>query len=376
MPGQTPNQYTETTKKGYGTRLMDSIKGILFGILLFAGAFVLLFWNEGRADLSILASTAVQTEAAQVDAALDGQLVAAAGTVKATGKVSEGKYLKPGDYLMVKRDAEMFAWIEESDSSSDTKVGGSEETTTTYTYKKGWTSSPADSSSFKIATGHENPNMSESAASFKAPGAVVGAYGLTISNLQLPSPEKIALNANNVFLSNGATLEGSEYIYIGSATFGSPKVGDARVSYRAVPAEVEGTVFGLASKGKIASYVDDEGTKLYRAFDRGFDASVAQLKTEHKTMTWILRAVGFLMMWIGLGAILAPFSVLLDVLPLLGHVSRTAVKLVTFVISIVLSLLTIWLSMLLHNIYAVGVVLAVLIIGIAIWFKSGKQKKA
>ena len=82
------------------------------------------------------------------------------------------------------------------------------------------------------------------------------------------------------------------------------------------------------------------------------------------------------MMWIGLGAILAPFSVLLDVLPLLGHVSRTAVKLVTFVISIVLSLLTIWLSMLLHNIYAVGVVLAVLIIGIAIWFKSGKQKKA
>ena len=41
--------YAETTTKGWTTRIGESIKGILFGIVLIGLSCMLLFWNEGRA---------------------------------------------------------------------------------------------------------------------------------------------------------------------------------------------------------------------------------------------------------------------------------------------------------------------------------------
>jgi len=42
------DQYTTTSHQSWFSRLGNSIKGILFGFILFLGAFPLLFWNEGR----------------------------------------------------------------------------------------------------------------------------------------------------------------------------------------------------------------------------------------------------------------------------------------------------------------------------------------
>lgn len=39
--------YTETTTQSWGSRLGDSLKGIIVGIILFIVSFPLLFWNEG-----------------------------------------------------------------------------------------------------------------------------------------------------------------------------------------------------------------------------------------------------------------------------------------------------------------------------------------
>ena len=41
--------YTETETISYGSRISSSFKGMIPGILMFLGAFPLLFWNEGRA---------------------------------------------------------------------------------------------------------------------------------------------------------------------------------------------------------------------------------------------------------------------------------------------------------------------------------------
>ena len=41
--------YTEVTRTGYGTRLKNSLGGVLIGILMFIGGTILLWWNEGRA---------------------------------------------------------------------------------------------------------------------------------------------------------------------------------------------------------------------------------------------------------------------------------------------------------------------------------------
>ena len=47
--GNANDTYTETETISYGSRISGSFKGMLPGILMFLGAFPLLFWNEGRA---------------------------------------------------------------------------------------------------------------------------------------------------------------------------------------------------------------------------------------------------------------------------------------------------------------------------------------
>jgi hypothetical protein len=41
--------YVETTTKSWGSRILQSIVGVLFGIVLILGTAALLFWNEGDA---------------------------------------------------------------------------------------------------------------------------------------------------------------------------------------------------------------------------------------------------------------------------------------------------------------------------------------
>jgi hypothetical protein len=43
------DHFTETSSQGFGSRLGSSLTGLLIGPLLFIGAIVLLWWNEGRA---------------------------------------------------------------------------------------------------------------------------------------------------------------------------------------------------------------------------------------------------------------------------------------------------------------------------------------
>jgi hypothetical protein len=42
------DSYSESTTESWGSRLMGSIKGVAFGLLLFFAAFFVLWWNEGR----------------------------------------------------------------------------------------------------------------------------------------------------------------------------------------------------------------------------------------------------------------------------------------------------------------------------------------
>ena len=45
------DQFTSVEEKGLGTNLIDSIKGVAVGGLLFICSFVVLWMNEGRVDL-------------------------------------------------------------------------------------------------------------------------------------------------------------------------------------------------------------------------------------------------------------------------------------------------------------------------------------
>ena len=104
---------------------MNSIKGVLFGIILFAGSFLLLFWNEGRVDVSQIAKTAIEISAESVtsDAALNNIFVSITGAVSSQETIGDGMFLKPDAFLIVERKAEMYAWVEHESSQSRTNTG-------------------------------------------------------------------------------------------------------------------------------------------------------------------------------------------------------------------------------------------------------------
>lgn len=373
-----PDTFTNTTvtNKGWGSRLGSSLKGILFGLILFFGSFVLLYWNEGRVDVSKFAVDAIEIESVAVDSFADGELVAASGPLTIEGQLQD-EYLQPGDYVLLRRNVEMYAWVEESESESDTNLGGSETTTTTYTYEKQWVSSVPDSSDFKEKTGHENPPKAIDDKDYRVKSGKIGVYKITDMNkVALPGTEAIALTEENAIVPLDFELIEETYLYNGF-DYTDPDVGDLRISYEVLEPNDSALIFGQLKGDSIGPYFGKKDLSLYRIFYNSTkESAVEQMHSEYTMISWILRVVGFLMMFIGLSMLLAPLKVLMDVIPIFGKVTGGVIGLISFLVALVLSIITIIISMILHSVIALVVVL-VIAAGITFYiFQKRKNKPA
>lgn len=61
-------------------------------------------------------------------------------------------------------------------------------------------------------------------------------------------------------------------------------------------------------------------------------------------MAWLLRAAGFLLMWLGFGLTLNPLRVLADLLPFLGRVVGAVGRMLSFLLAAILSVVVIVIS--------------------------------
>ena len=375
-----PDQFTVTATTGYGNRIVNSIKGVVVGFILFIVSFGLLYWNEGRVDLSNIAKTAVEINSATVSAesALNGKLISTTGVVNSNEVIGDNLFLKADKFIAAERKVETYAWVEHEETKSKTNIGGSETTETTYTYRKEWTEMPKSSESFRHPEGHENPQKSLDSYTNKATAATIGVYNFEPSSVILPDFAKVQLNEQNTILSQGAILANDSYVFIRkseSGVFENPQVGDLRLSYSALRPGFNGTIFGKLSGSRIDSYFDQDGNHLYQLFVGTREEGIATLHSEYTKMTWILRLVGFLLMWFGLSALFGPISVLLDILPIFGALSRSLIGIITFVVSLILTMVTILVSMLVHNLVALIISLVITIGAIIAFFIFMKKKK-
>jgi hypothetical protein len=369
------DSYTEVTEQGFLSRLIGSIVGVFIGFLLFLGSFALIYFNEGRIDASNIAKGAVTLAPANVDASANGKLVALTGALTTDGLTSDNMFLRPGPYVAVQRKVEMYAWDEDSSTSSSSNVGGSSTNKTTYTYKRDWVTHPGTTSSFKVPQGHENPSLPFEDQLTRARSAKIGAYGIDLSSIDVSGTTPIALNASNTTLGQGAVLAGN-YVFVGKGSAQAPQVGDVRVSYSALASGVSATVFGKLDGATVTAYVDRNNSRLFRVFPGTRDEAVGTLSSEYQTLTWILRGVGFLMMWIGLTMLFGPFTTLLDFIPLFGMVGRTLVGVIAFPIALVLSAVTILVSMVLHNVVVLLLVAVATIAGFIFLPRALKGRRA
>src|SRR5580692_3300175 len=137
------DSYTEFGGRSWGSRLIESIKGVLFGLVMFIVAFPVLFWNEGRAvqtakSLEEGASEVVSVTADSVENTNEGKLVYVTGDATTTETLSDPEFGVTVSALKLQRVAEMYQWKESRNSHSEKKIGGGETTVTSYKYEKVW----------------------------------------------------------------------------------------------------------------------------------------------------------------------------------------------------------------------------------------------
>lgn len=81
--------------------------------------------------------------------------------------------------------------------------------------------------------------------------------------------------------------------------------------------------------------------ELLQTGQHSAEALIQKAEADNRIMTWILRAVGFFVMFIGLAMLLKPLSVLADVLPLLGSIVGAGTAIIAFLTAATLSTVTI-----------------------------------
>jgi hypothetical protein len=372
--GSMPNEYTEVKHTGWGQNIVKSILGVLVGIVLFILSFVVLWNSEGRVNIGAVAEQAVAIDPSSLQSSAEGNLVSLTGTMNVTEQTGDPEYLKPGDYVVLHRVVEMYAWVEKTETKTKKKTGGGTEETTTYRYSKEWTAAPEASSNFKIPEGHYNPHMKENPETFFANEVKIGVYTFDHRSADLPENTPISLSTRNAIPDWEIELIGNKYLYRGEGSYDNPVVGDIRISFTAVLAGQKVTLFGKMNGSYIEPYYYKGKDRLYRVLSGTREEAVVRLKTEHKVTGWILRIVGFVLMWIGLTLFFGPISAVLDILPFLGGVSRSLVAVFTFIVALCLSVVTIVVSMIFHNTIALIVLILLVATTFAIYLFRKKKK--
>lgn len=428
--------YTKTTTTSYGSRLGSSFKAIFAGIILFIAATILLFWNEGRAVRQYDNIKATQKACMHVDnvSKLDGDLenqcIHATAEVKTNDILTDGTFGISVNAIELKRDVEYFQYVEHTSSETKDKVGGSQETTTTYTYEKDWVDEPIESSEFedpsykrvnstfytlddmtevaqnatfgayKLSSGlissisgstetALNPNLKDLEELDHEIARLKGGYSTAISG----SLDKLAEKVDKLLAdkdSVAADVEDEEpadntidltyvhvhgnVIYIGRNET-SPEIGDVRITYTQVN---PGTfsVIGKVVNGEIQSNKTDDGA--FSMIKRGNVAMEDMFKAAEESnnmWTWILRILGIILVYAGLKSMFGFFITVLKVLPFLSNIADVAGSIVCGIFALVWSFLIIAIAWLIYHPLIALCILVPVGAGIFFLVKMSKDKK-
>lgn len=346
------DSFTEVQHRSWFSRVGQSLKNLLIGLLLLIIAFPLLFWNEGRAvhrskTLKEGQGVVVTIAANNTSPEHDGALVHMTGTATTEETLTDSVFgVSVRSALKLRRTVEVYQWQEHAEESRTTKAGGGEEVTTTYSYDKAWSPTLTSSKQFKKPEGHTNPERKPFPNQTQPAGNVtIGSYKLTDTLLAKVNPFT-PIPLTEMMLENLSTdlvarthLEDSRF-YIGQNP-SAPDIGDARVWFESVPP----TEISLVSKRigtTFEPWTSRYGTlELLQLGQQDAATMFADARRSNTLWTWLIRLGGFLLMALGFKVLLEPLAVLADVIPFLGTVLRAGTGFVSLLVAFVLSIVTI-----------------------------------
>jgi len=365
------DRYTQTSTTGYGENIGNSLKGILVGFGLIAGSIGLLWWNEGNSvetaqALGEMQKNIITLPDTKYDIKYENKAVLLTGETKPLNQLIDKEFGVTSDGLVLQKTVEMYQWSETSQTHTEDKLGGGTETITTYDYTKVWSSSHINSSSFKRSSEHFNPTTNYKSHIY-ATDASLGDYHLAENVVKRIDANKEFDGLRNMGEKVGEARNHKSFLYIGYNPK-RPRVGDIKISYTYAPSATY-TFAGKSLQKAIIPYLSQNGKSFLFIREGEVDAGTI-FKEEldaNAMVTWILRGVGLVMMFVGFTMIMGPLTTLANVLPFLGFLVGGVTSVVAGVFTLILGSIVIAISwfgarpMLSIGIIAVGIVIALLL---------------
>ncbi|MEO8207199.1 MAG: TMEM43 family protein [Chthoniobacterales bacterium] len=381
------DKFTETSSQSWGSRIMGSLAGIVIGLILVPLAVILLWWNEGHAvqtakALKEGAATVVSVQADKLDSANNKKLIHVTGKAVTEDVVRDPIFRISAPALRLNRVMQMYQWTEEKESKTTDKLGGGQETTATYTYAKKWSDSVIDSSKFKHPGDHENPEqMLATATTIDADDVTLGAFTLSEQILsQMTGDEPLEVTEADLKKLPGK-LKSTAHLDTAGFYFGkdpdAPAIGDQKVSFKVLKPGVF-SIIGAQTDSGIEPYLAKSGAEILLVET---DAVSPEMMFRHAesantVLTWILRIVGFFVMFFGFALILNLFSTLASVIPFLGDILGAGIAVASFLMAFALSLLVIALAWLAYRPLFGGILILIAIGGFLLAKRIGSRKIA
>ena len=167
----------------------------------------------------------------------------------------------------------------------------------------------------------------------------------------------------------GTKRDGTRGYYIGADPL-KPAVGDMRVAFEFVPAQADVSVVARQSGNSFSQYqTKNKPLFLQRNGIVDPETMFDDAVKGSKLTVFILRIIGFLVMFAGLKAILNPLRVLADVIPLVGRIVNAGISAIAGLIAFALSLVTIAIAWLYYR-PLIGVPLLVVAVGAIVVAKT------
>jgi hypothetical protein len=379
-----PDIVTVTSREGCLSRIGQSIAGVFVGLLLVLASFPLLWWNEGRAvhrarSLEEGAGAVIDVPADPVSPANDGKLVHLSGLAAADQPVTDPDFGISAQAIRLERVAETYQWRETSSTTKRKRLGGSEETVTTYKYEKTWSRSHIDSSSFREPAGHENPpSLQWEPRTMTAARVTCEAFVLSpelIGKIGGSTDRPVARGDDEKMRAAGFTSSEGHTFYRRSPS--NPLIGDVRVRFEVILPQTVSIV--ATQRGTtFEAYHAQAGSDIL-LLETGTVSAEEMFKsarTSNRILTWVLRAAGFLAMFLGFVLVLRPISVVGSVIPFVGSILAAGAGFVAFFCALALSLTTIALAWLAYRPLLGGGLLALAVASVVLLLRRRRQPRA
>ena len=308
---------------------MKNFGNLVIGIILFFGAFCLLWWNEGNSAKKINIANytnknAIEVNSNNIQRDNDNKLIATNGSAQTSSTLSD-EFVNSPNTLVLERTVKMYQWIEDSEDGKTV-------------YKKEWSDIEQNSDDFEDKS-HRNPKFSIVSKEYVAPKATLGQYNLSEKQIGLIDPQK---EFSNLTEKTGYKIIDNQY-YKGN-NIETPEIGDVLISYNYAPSDSAVSIIGeQKSDNTIVSMIHKKLGAIYIQYDGKMtkDEMLEKYRNDNKILTMFLRFLGWFLMFIGLKLFFEPLMSILNFIPILGKLADTATTFIFALITFILSLFTI-----------------------------------